>query len=365
MKLVDEAEIQVIAGDGGNGCVGFRREKFIPLGGPDGGDGGDGGSVWLVADENLNTLVDFRHQKHFRAKRGENGMGRQMYGKAGDDLTITVPVGTVVMNVETDEVIGDLTRHGDRLLVAKGGKGGLGNMHFKSSINRSPRKALPGLPGEERVLKLELKLLADVGLLGFPNAGKSTFIRAVSAATPKVADYPFTTLYPNLGVVSVEAHRSFVIADIPGLIEGAAEGAGLGTQFLKHLQRTRLLLHLVDIAPMEGGVEGVTPAEQVRAIERELEKHDPELLRKPRWLVLNKADLLLEEEQQAAAQEIIDELGWKDRWYLVSAIGRENTWPIMLDVMGFFDQLKEAAQEAANEAAYRAQDETGSVDDAV
>ena len=365
MKLVDEAEIQVIAGDGGNGCVGFRREKFIPLGGPDGGDGGDGGSVWLLADENLNTLVDFRHQKHFRAKRGENGMGRQMYGKAGDDLTITVPVGTVVMNVETDEVIGDLTRHGDRLLVAKGGKGGLGNMHFKSSVNRSPRKALPGLPGEERTLKLELKLLADVGLLGFPNAGKSTFIRAVSAATPKVADYPFTTLYPNLGVVSVEAHRSFVIADIPGLIEGAAEGAGLGTQFLKHLQRTRLLLHLVDIAPMEGGVEGVTPAEQVRAIERELEKHDPELLRKPRWLVLNKADLLLEEEQQAAVQEIIDELGWKDRWYLVSAIGRENTWPIMLDVMGFFDQLKEAAQEAANEAAYRTQGEAGSVDDVV
>src|SRR4249919_3884733 len=212
MKLVDEAEIQVIAGDGGNG--------------------GDGGSVWLVADENLNTLVDFRHQKQFRARRGENGMGRQMYGKAGDDLTITVPVGTVVTNVETDEVIGDLTQHGDRLLVAKGGKGGLGNMHFKSSINRSPRKALPGLPGEERALKMELKLLADVGLLGFPNAGKSTFIRAVSAATPKVADYPFTTLYPNLGVVSVEPHRSFVIADIPGLIEGAADGAGLGSLFL-------------------------------------------------------------------------------------------------------------------------------------
>jgi GTP-binding protein len=365
MKLVDEAEIQVIAGDGGNGCVGFRREKFIPLGGPDGGDGGDGGSVWLVADENLNTLVDFRHQKQFRARRGENGMGRQMYGKAGDDLTITVPVGTVVTNVETDEVIGDLTRHGDRLLVAKGGKGGLGNMHFKSSINRSPRKALPGLPGEERALKMELKLLADVGLLGFPNAGKSTFIRAVSAATPKVADYPFTTLYPNLGVVSVEPHRSFVIADIPGLIEGAAEGAGLGTQFLKHLQRTRLLLHLVDIAPMEGGVEGISPAEQVRAIERELEKHDPELLQKPRWLVLNKADLLLEEEQQTEAQSIIDELGWKDRWYLVSAIGRENTWPIMLEVMSFFDQLKQAAQEAADEAAYRAQAGTGHVDDAV
>jgi len=351
MKLVDEAEIQVSAGNGGNGCVGFRREKFIPLGGPDGGDGGDGGSVWLLADENLNTLVDFRHQRQFRAKRGENGMGRQMYGKAGDDLVITVPVGTVVMNVETDEVIGDLTRHGERLLVAKGGKGGLGNMHFKSSVNRSPRKALPGLPGEERVLKLELKLLADVGLLGFPNAGKSTLIRAVSAATPKVADYPFTTLYPNLGVVSVEPHRSFVIADIPGLIEGAAEGAGLGTQFLKHLQRTRLLLHLVDIAPAggvydEGAEEGVSPADQIRAIERELEKHDPELLDKPRWLVLNKADLLLEEEQQAAVKAILEELQWKDRWYLVSAIGREGTWPIMLDVMTFFDRQREAALEA-------------------
>ncbi|MFC3549863.1 GTPase ObgE [Lysobacter cavernae] len=355
MKLVDEAEIQVIAGNGGNGCIGFRREKFIPLGGPDGGDGGEGGSVWLVADENLNTLVDFRHQKQFRAKRGENGMGRQMYGKGGDDLVIAVPVGTVVTNVETDEVIGDLTTHGDRLLVAKGGKGGLGNMHFKSSINRTPRKALPGLPGEERVLRMELKLLADVGLLGFPNAGKSTLIRAVSAATPKVADYPFTTLYPNLGVVSVEPGRSFVIADIPGLIEGAADGAGLGAQFLRHLQRTQLLLHLVDIAPMpfdsgSGGVEGVNPAEQVRAIERELEKHDPELLAKPRWLVLNKADLLLEEEQQAAAQAIIDELGWKDRWYLVSAIGREGTWPIMLDVMAFFDRQREDALEAANAA---------------
>ena len=355
MKFVDEAEITVTAGNGGNGSISFRREKFIPLGGPDGGDGGDGGSVWIQADENLNTLVDFRHQKTFRAKRGENGMGRQMYGKAGDDLTITVPVGTVVTNVDTDEVIGDLTQHGDRLLVAKGGKGGLGNMHFKSSTNRTPRKALPGLPGEERVLKLELKLLADVGLLGFPNAGKSTFIRAVSAATPKVADYPFTTLYPNLGVVSIEHHRSFVIADIPGLIEGAADGAGLGTQFLKHLQRTRLLLHLVDIAPMEGGVEGISPADQVRAIERELEKHDPELLQKPRWLVLNKADLLLEEEQQEAAQAVIDELGWKDRWYLVSALGRENTWPIMLDVMSFFDELKQAALEAADEAAWRAE----------
>ena len=351
MKLVDEAEIQVIAGNGGNGCVGFRREKFIPLGGPDGGDGGDGGSVWLVADENLNTLVDFRHQRQFRAQRGENGMGRQMYGKAGQDLVIAVPVGTVITNVETDEVIGDLTRHGERLLVARGGKGGLGNMHFQSSTNRTPRKALPGLPGEERELRMELKLLADVGLLGFPNAGKSTLIRAVSAATPKVADYPFTTLYPNLGVVSVEAYRSFVIADIPGLIEGAADGAGLGAQFLRHLQRTRLLLHLVDIAPMEGGVE-ISAAEQVRAIERELERHDPELLAKPRWLVLNKADLLPEDERQAAAQAVIDELGWKDRWFLVSAIGRDGTWPVMLEVQAFFDRQREDALEAAaNEAA--------------
>jgi len=349
MKLVDEAEIQVIAGNGGNGCVGFRREKFIPLGGPDGGDGGNGGSVWLVADENLNTLIDFRHERIFKAQRGENGMGRQMYGKGGEDKIITVPVGTVVINVATDEVIGDLTTHGDRLLVAKGGKGGLGNMHFKSSVNRSPRQALPGEEGEERLLKLELKLLADVGLLGFPNAGKSTFIRAVSAATPKVADYPFTTLYPNLGVVKVENYRSFVIADVPGLIEGAADGAGLGTQFLRHLQRTRLLLHLVDISPMEGGVDGVSPVEQVRAIERELAKHDPELLKKPRWLILNKADLMFEDEARAAAEQIIAELDWKAPWFLVSALGREGTWPIMNKVMTFFDQQREAAEEAARE----------------
>ncbi len=350
MKLVDEAEIQVIAGNGGNGCVGFRREKFIPLGGPDGGDGGAGGSVWIRADENLNTLVDFRHDRIFKAQRGENGMGRQMYGKAGEDLVITVPVGTVVINVDTDEVIGDLTNHGDRLLVAKGGKGGLGNMHFKSSVNRAPRQALPGEEGEERTLKLELKLLADVGLLGFPNAGKSTLIRAVSAATPKVADYPFTTLYPNLGVVKVENYRSFVIADVPGLIEGAADGAGLGTQFLRHLQRTRLLLHLVDISPMEGGVEGVSPVEQVRAIERELEKHDPELLEKPRWLVLNKADLMFEDEAKAAAEQVIAELGWTGPWYLVSALGREGTWPIMKDVMAFFDRQREEEADARDAA---------------
>jgi len=343
MKLVDEAEITVIAGNGGNGCVGFRREKFIPFGGPDGGDGGDGGDVWLQADENLNTLVDFRHQRQFRAQRGENGMGSQMYGKGGVDLVVTVPVGTVVTNVDTDEVIGDLTRHGQRLLVARGGKGGLGNMHFKSSTNRAPRQSTPGEEGEQRLLKLELKLLADVGLLGFPNAGKSTFIRAVSAATPKVADYPFTTLYPNLGVVSTEAHRSFVIADIPGLIEGAADGAGLGAQFLRHLQRTRLLLHLVDIAPMDGGGAEASPAEQVRAIEQELGKHDPELLGKPRWLVLNKADLMFEDEARGAAEAIIAELGWQGPWYLVSAIAREGTRQVVLDVQAFLDRLKEEA----------------------
>ncbi|KAF1710490.1 GTPase ObgE [Pseudoxanthomonas kalamensis DSM 18571] len=359
MKLVDEAEIQVTAGNGGHGCVGFRREKFIPLGGPDGGDGGDGGSVWLQADENLNTLVDFRHQKLFRAQRGENGMGRQMYGKGGEDLTITVPVGTVITNVETDEVIGDLTEHGQRLLVARGGKGGLGNMHFKSSVNRAPRQATPGGEGEQRMLKLELKLLADVGLLGFPNAGKSTFIRAVSAATPKVADYPFTTLYPNLGVVSVEPHRSFVIADVPGLIEGAADGAGLGAQFLRHLQRTRLLLHLVDISPMEGGVEGVSPAEQVRAIERELGRHDPELLAKPRWLVLNKADLMFEDEAQAEVEKLVGELGWEGPRYLVSAISREGTWPVAKDVMAFFERQDRDAAEAAAEAAGHSADADG------
>ncbi|MCW2001856.1 GTPase ObgE [Xanthomonas campestris] len=348
MKLVDEAEILVTAGNGGNGCVGFRREKFIPLGGPDGGDGGNGGSVWIVADENVNTLVDFRHERAFKAQRGENGMGRQAYGKGGEDRVIVVPVGTVVMNVQTDEVIGDMTQHGDRLLVAKGGKGGLGNMHFKSSVNRAPRQSTTGEEGEERLLKLELKLLADVGLLGFPNAGKSTLIRAVSAATPKVADYPFTTLYPNLGVVSVEAYRSFVIADVPGLIEGAADGAGLGTQFLRHLQRTRLLLHLVDISPMDGGVDGVSPVDQVRTIERELERHDPALLEKPRWLVLNKADLMFPEEAQAAAEAIVAELGWTAPWYLVSALGRDGTFPIMKDVMAFFDRQREDELEARN-----------------
>jgi GTP-binding protein len=351
MKFVDEAEITVSAGNGGNGSVSFRREKFIPLGGPDGGDGGDGGSVWLESDENLNTLVDFRHQRQFRAQRGQNGMSREAYGKSGEDVTIRVPVGTEVINVATEEIIGDLTEHGQRLLVARGGEGGRGNVHFKSSLNRAPRKATPGGKGEERLLRLELKLLADVGLLGFPNAGKSTFVRAVSAATPKVADYPFTTLHPHLGVVAVEQYRSFVIADIPGIIEGAAEGAGLGALFLRHVQRTRLLLHLVDMAPFD---EGISPAQQVRAIEDELRRYDPGMLEKPRWLVMNKGDLMDEEERNRCAQAIVDELGWSEPWFVTSALSREGTWPVMLKVQQFFDDNKRDAEELALDAAERA-----------
>ena len=345
MKFVDEAVIKVQAGDGGNGCISFRREKFIPFGGPDGGDGGSGGSVWLVADEGLNTLIDFRHQRSFKAQRGQNGMGSQMYGKGGEDTTVRVPIGTVVTNVDTDEIIGDLTQHGQRLLVAQGGKGGLGNIHFKSSVNRAPRKSTPGTPGDVRELKLELKLLADVGLLGFPNAGKSTFIRAVSAATPRVADYPFTTLHPNLGVVSLGTDQSFVIADIPGLIEGAADGAGLGIQFLRHVSRTSLLLHLVDMAPIDGS----DPVEQVRAIEQELAKFDPELLERPRWLVLNKADVLPEDERQRVAEDIVARLGWTQPWFMVSAIARENTMAVCQQVQRFFESQRQARAEATAE----------------
>ncbi|MEO7431568.1 MAG: Obg family GTPase CgtA [Dokdonella sp.] len=344
MKFVDEAVIRVYAGNGGNGSVSFRREKFIPFGGPDGGDGGSGGSVWLVADEGLNTLIDFRHQRSYRAERGENGMGRQMAGKGGVDTVIRVPVGTVVINVDTDEQIGDLATNGERLLVAQGGHGGLGNVHFKTSVNRAPRRAGTGSAGEERELKLELKVLADVGLLGFPNAGKSTLVRAVSAATPKVADYPFTTLQPHLGVVRIETDRSFVIADIPGLIEGAADGAGLGIQFLKHVARTRLLLHVVDLAPMDGISD---PAAEIRAIEKELKGFDPELLKRPRWLVFNKVDLLPPEDREKAAKAIVRKLKWKHPWYLVSAIAREGTWPLCLDIQRFFDEQKLAAAEAA------------------
>lgn len=347
MKFVDEAQIRVLAGDGGNGCVSFRREKFIPFGGPDGGDGGDGGSVWLVADEGLNTLVDFRHQRSFKAQRGQGGMGSQMYGKGGEDTEVRVPVGTVVTNVDTDEVIGDLTSHGQRLKVAQGGRGGLGNIHFKSSVNRAPRKSTPGTPGEVRDLKLELRLLADVGLLGFPNAGKSTFIRAVSAATPRVADYPFTTLHPNLGVVRVGTDQSFVIADIPGIIEGAAEGAGLGIQFLRHVSRTSLLLHVVDIQPIDGS----DPVEQVRTIETELERFDGELVGRPRWLVINKSDVFSDEaELQAVAQDIVTRLDWKAPWFLVSAAGQLGTWDVCLKVQQFFD-AERAAMRDRTEAA--------------
>ena len=342
MKFVDEAIIRVYAGNGGNGSVSFRREKFIPFGGPDGGDGGDGGSVWLVADEGLNTLVDFRHRRAYQALRGENGMGRQMGGKGGEDTVIRVPVGTVVISVATAEQIGDLTSNGQRLLVARGGHGGQGNVHFKTSVNRAPRRSVPGSAGEERELQLELKVIADVGLLGFPNAGKSTLIRAVSAATPKVADYPFTTLQPHLGVVRIETDRSFVIADIPGLIEGASEGAGLGIQFLKHIARTRLLLHVVDIAPLDGETD---PVAEIRAIEKELKGFDPQLLTRPRWLVFNKIDLLAPEQREKTARAIVRRLKWKQPWYAVSAIAREGTWSLCLDIQRFFDEQKLAAAE--------------------
>jgi GTP-binding protein len=344
MKFVDEAEINVHAGAGGNGAISFRREKFIPLGGPDGGDGGKGGDVWLVADEGLNTLIDFRHQRVFRARRGGNGMGRQMTGPGGEDEVIRVPVGTSVVNVSTEEEIGDLTANGQRLLVARGGDGGRGNINFKSSTNRAPRKSTPGYPGEDRLIRLELKLLADVGLLGFPNAGKSTFIRAVSAARPRVADYPFTTLHPNLGVVRVEADRSFVVADIPGIIEGAAEGAGLGIQFLKHVMRTRLLLHLVDMAPTD---ESIDPATQIRTIAKELKAFDADLATRPRWLVMNKADLLPSDEAQARAKAIVRKLRWKGPWFLVSAATGEGTRNVCYKVMEFLDELRRAEKEQA------------------
>ncbi len=342
MKFVDEAEIQVLAGAGGNGCISFRREKFIPFGGPDGGDGGKGGSVYVLADENLNTLIDFRHQRIFRAKRGEGGAGSQLTGAGGEDVVIRVPVGTTVNDVHTGETIVDLTRHAQSMMVAQGGRGGLGNIHFKSSTNRAPRKAIPGEAGEERELHLELKLLADVGLLGFPNAGKSTFIRAVSAATPRVADYPFTTLIPNLGVVQVEKYRSFVIADIPGLIEGASEGAGLGIQFLKHVSRSRMLFHLVDIEPIDGS----DPVAQVKAIEKELKKFDEKLAKRPRWLLINKADLMFDDEAQAKALDIVKRLKWKGRWFLVSALSKQGTETVVAEAMRFLDEIKAKAMEA-------------------
>ncbi len=334
MKFVDEVSIVVKAGDGGNGLMSFRREKFIEKGGPNGGDGGDGGSIYMEADENLNTLVDYRYTRRFDAQRGENGGSKDCTGHKGDDLVLPVPVGTTVIDANTQEIIGDLTKPGQRLLVAQGGWHGLGNTRFKSSTNRAPRQTSPGKPGEMRDLKLELKVLADVGLLGLPNAGKSTFIRSVSAAKPKVADYPFTTLVPNLGVVSVGRYKSFVIADIPGLIEGAAEGAGLGIRFLKHLARTRLLLHLVDMAPLDES----DPAEAAEVIIRELEKFSPSLAERDRWLVLNKADQILEEEHEARVKAVVERLDWKGPVYVISALEREGTEALSQDIMRYLDE---------------------------
>lgn len=320
MKFVDEARVRVEAGDGGNGCVSFRREKYIPFGGPDGGDGGDGGSVYLVAADNLSTLIDFRVQRVFRAERGANGSGRNCTGRGGAHREVRVPVGTLVYDHGTGELLGDLVTAGQRLLVARGGRHGVGNTRFKSSTNRTPRQSTPGTPGEERDLRLELKLIADVGLVGLPNAGKSTFLGAVSAARAKVADYPFTTLNPQLGVVRLGPERSFVLVDVPGLIEGAASGAGLGMRFLRHLQRTRLLLHLVDLAP----VDGSDVAAGVRQIAGELEQFDDVLGRRERWLVFNKADLLAADEARQSAADVVAALAWQGPWYLVSAAQRSG-----------------------------------------
>jgi GTP-binding protein len=345
MQFVDEANIRVVAGRGGNGVASFRREKYIPFGGPNGGDGGDGGSIYLIADRNINTLIDFRYTRDYKAQNGQAGMGQQKTGRAGEDLIIPVPVGTIVRDLDTQEVIGDLVEHDQVLLVAKGGRHGLGNVHFKSSTNRTPRQCTPGEPGDERNLGLELSVLADVGLLGLPNAGKSSLITAVSAARPKVANYPFTTLYPNLGVVRVSPESSFVIADIPGLIEGASEGAGLGVQFLKHLSRTGLLLHVVDIAPIDDS----DPVESVRVIEKELEKYSEALAGKERWLVLNKTDLLLEEDASELCNDIIEQLGWQGPVYAISAVNRTGTEALMKEIAYGLEQNRLKALEEADE----------------
>lgn len=339
MKFVDEARIEVSGGKGGNGVASFRREKFIPKGGPDGGDGGRGGNVYAVADCNINTLIDYRYaRKHF-AKNGENGRGADCYGAAGNDIELRMPVGTLVTDSETGELIADLTRHGERYLLASGGKGGLGNLHFKSSVNRAPRQCTPGEPGEHRFLNLELKVLADVGLLGMPNAGKSTFISAVSNARPKIADYPFTTLHPQLGVVRVGPKQSFVVADIPGLIEGAAEGAGLGHLFLRHLSRTKLLLHIIDMAPFDPEAD---PASEAKALVEELRKYDEALYNKPRWIVLNKIDLLPEEEQDDKINQIVDalQLGEDEQVFVISAATREGCDELISAVAQYLDDCR-------------------------
>jgi len=341
MKFVDEAFIDIAAGDGGNGCVSFRHEKYKEFGGPNGGDGGRGGHVFAVADPNLNTLVDFRYTRRFEARRGEHGMGSDMFGAAADDIVLRMPVGTIISDAETGEVLYELLQPGERIMIAKGGDGGFGNMRFKSAINRAPRQKTPGWPGEKKHLKLELKVLADVGLLGMPNAGKSTLIAAVSNARPKIADYPFTTLHPNLGVVRVGPEQSFVVADVPGLIEGAAEGAGLGHQFLRHLQRTRLLLHLVDMAPFD---EGVDPVAQAKAIVAELKKYDPALYEKPRWLVLNKVDMVPADEREKRVKDFVRRFKYKGPVFQISALTREGCDSLVRAAYDFITGLKAAEQ---------------------
>jgi GTPase len=341
MKFVDEAFIDIAAGDGGNGCVSFRHEKYKEFGGPNGGDGGRGGHVFAVADPNLNTLVDFRFSRRHEAKRGQHGMGSDMFGAAGDDITLKMPVGTIISDAETGEVLHELLTPGEVITIAKGGDGGFGNMRFKSAINRAPRQKTPGWPGEKKNLKLELKVLADVGLLGMPNAGKSTLISAISNARPRIADYPFTTLHPNLGVVRVGPEQSFVVADLPGLIEGASEGAGLGHLFLRHLQRTRLLLHVVDLAPFD---EGVDPVAQARAIAGELKKYDKKLYDKPRWLVLNKLDMVPQDERAARVKDFVRRLRFKGPVFEISALTREGCEPL---VQAIYQQVK--AQQVAEQ----------------
>ena len=351
MKFIDEARIEVVAGNGGNGVASFCREKFRPFGGPDGGDGGRGGSIFAIADRNINTLVDYRYAKLHRAKNGENGRGSDCYGKGADDVYLRMPVGTLVIDQNDGAIIADLTEHGQVALLAKGGEGGWGNIHFKTSTNRAPRQKTDGKEGERRELKLELKVLADVGLLGMPNAGKSTFIAAVSNARPKVADYPFTTLHPNLGVVRVSHEKSFVIADIPGLIEGAADGAGLGVQFLRHLQRTRLLLHIVDLAPFDTNVD---PVKEAKAIVKELKKYDETLFDKPRWLVLNKLDMVPEGEREKRVKDFIKRFGWKGLVFQISGLTREGCEDLVTDIYEYLAsqrQLEQREQSGVAEAA--------------
>jgi GTP-binding protein len=342
MKFVDEATIDIAAGHGGAGCVSFRREKFIPFGGPNGGDGGRGGSVWAVADLNLNTLIDFRYTRRFEARNGEAGRGSDQFGAAGDDIVLRVPVGTIFNDADTGERLHELLEPDERVLLAKGGDGGFGNLHFKSSTNRAPRQKTPGWPGEARKLKLELRVLADVGLLGMPNAGKSTLIAAISNARPKIADYPFTTLHPNLGVVRVGPDQSFVVADVPGLIEGASEGAGLGHQFLRHLQRTELLLHLVDFAPFDGS----DPVAQARAIVKELKAYDPGLHAKPRWIVLNKLDMVPAEEREARVKDFVRRLRWKGPVFAVSALARDGLEALVRAAYQHVAAVRRVASEA-------------------